>query len=396
MPLPPGAFLRRGGRLAVPATRVRRLRVRRTIGRISVAATVLAGGVLYIALQKNVTLVVDGQARPVATFDSNVGELVRGISLQPGDSVMPSPSTSLADGMVVVVSRETPDVRRTSSSPTGGVWAVGGVSGALREELLAPAETALSADAANGPSAIVEERVVVMGKVRDVLTNASTVGTLLSAMGIEPDGRDRVLPSPSTPLSRTTTVRYVDVDQRTRKVTSPIPFTTYTTYSSSMAPGSVHVVRHGKPGRFERTYRVRTIDGKIVRKHQIDQHVVETPVAEHRVVGGTAPSAPAPASPPESSQPAPAEPSGSASGDGVEVGDASWYSFAPGSGFTAAHPWLPFGTHVTVTNLANGRSVTVVINDRGPFGGRSIDLSPEAFAQIAPLSQGVAHVRLTW
>jgi uncharacterized protein YabE (DUF348 family) len=378
--------------LAVPATRVRRLRVRRAIGRVSVAAIVLAGGVLFIALQKNVTLVVDGQARPVATFDSNVGELVRG-SLQPGDHVMPSPSTSLADGMVVVVSRQTPAVARTSSSPAGGVWAVGGVSGALREELLAPAETALSADAANGPSAIVEERVVVMGKVRDVLTNASTVGTLLSAMGIKPAGRDRVLPSPSTPLSRTTTVRYVDVDQRTREVTSPIPFTTYTTYSSSVSPGQVHVVRQGKLGRFERTYRVRTVDGKVVRKHQIDQHVVEVPVAEHRVVGGTVPAAPAPPAP---SQPAPVQPGGSAGGSGVEVGDASWYSFAPGSGLTAAHPWLPFGTHVTVTNLSNGKSVTVVINDRGPFGGRSIDLSEEAFARIAPLSQGVAHVRLTW
>jgi Lytic transglycolase/G5 domain/G5-linked-Ubiquitin-like domain len=295
--------------------------------------------------------------------------------------------------VVVVVSRETPAAAVTPSFPTGGVWAVGGVSGALREELLAPAETALSADAATGPSTIVGQRVVVMGKVRDVLTNASTVGTLLSAMGIEPDRRDRVLPSPSTPLSKAPSVRYVDVDQRTRKVTSPIPFTTYTTYSSSMSPGSVHVVRQGKPGRFERTYQVRTVDGKVVRKHQVDQHVVEAPVAEHRVVGGSASVA---ATPPASSQPAPAESGGSAGGSGVEVGEASWYSFAPGSGFTAAHPWLPFGTHVTVTNLENGRSVTVVINDRGPFGGRSIDLSPEAFAQIAPLGQGVAHVRLTW
>lgn len=80
----------------------------------------------------------------------------------------------------------------------------------------------------------------------------------------------------------------------------------------------------------------------------------------------------------------------------IQVGDASWYSFAPGSGFTAAHPWLPFGTVVTVTNVANGKSVQVVINDRGPFGGRIIDLSDEAFARIAPLSQGVCRVRLSW
>ncbi len=51
---------------------------------------------------------------------------------------------------------------------------------------------------------------------------------------------------------------------------------------------------------------------------------------------------------------------------------------------------------VTVTNLANGKTVQVVINDRGPFGGRIIDLSDEAFARIAPLSQGVCQVQLSW
>ena len=85
-----------------------------------------------------------------------------------------------------------------------------------------------------------------------------------------------------------------------------------------------------------------------------------------------------------------------AASHGSQVGEASWYSFAPGGGLTAAHPWLPFGTVVTVTNLENGKTVQVVINDRGPFGGRIIDLSDEAFARIAPLSQGVCQVRLSW
>jgi rare lipoprotein A len=80
---------------------------------------------------------------------------------------------------------------------------------------------------------------------------------------------------------------------------------------------------------------------------------------------------------------------------GTQVGEASWY-YTGGNGLTAAHPSLPFGTVVTVTNLANGSSVQVVINDRGPFGGRIIDLSPRAFSAIATLSQGVCQVRLTW
>jgi len=51
---------------------------------------------------------------------------------------------------------------------------------------------------------------------------------------------------------------------------------------------------------------------------------------------------------------------------------------------TAAHRKLPFGTKLKVTNLANKKSVVVVVNDRGPFGGgRDIDLSRKAFMEIA-------------
>ena len=64
--------------------------------------------------------------------------------------------------------------------------------------------------------------------------------------------------------------------------------------------------------------------------------------------------------------------------------------------FSSATEEANIGTVVTVTNLEDGRTVQVVINDRGPFGGRIIDLSNEAFARIAPLSQGVAQVRLAW
>jgi rare lipoprotein A len=65
--------------------------------------------------------------------------------------------------------------------------------------------------------------------------------------------------------------------------------------------------------------------------------------------------------------------------------------------FTAAHPRLPFGTVVTVTNLKNGRSVRVRINDRGPFTrGRVIDLSYAAAKKLGMLSKGVIRVRVRW
>lgn len=62
---------------------------------------------------------------------------------------------------------------------------------------------------------------------------------------------------------------------------------------------------------------------------------------------------------------------------------ASGESFS-NSKLTAAHKKIPFGTKVKVTNLANNKSVIVVVNDRGPFGGgRDIDLSKKAFMEIA-------------
>ncbi|OHD36778.1 MAG: hypothetical protein A2087_01405 [Spirochaetes bacterium GWD1_61_31] len=63
--------------------------------------------------------------------------------------------------------------------------------------------------------------------------------------------------------------------------------------------------------------------------------------------------------------------------------------------FTAAHKTLPFGTLVVVRNLDNGQTVTVRINDRGPFvAGRIIDLSQAAGARLGLATSGVACVSL--
>ena len=62
---------------------------------------------------------------------------------------------------------------------------------------------------------------------------------------------------------------------------------------------------------------------------------------------------------------------------------------------TAAHKTLPFGTFVQVTDPATGRSVTVRINDRGPFiRGRTIDLSRGAAERIGMIRRGHARVQL--
>lgn len=61
---------------------------------------------------------------------------------------------------------------------------------------------------------------------------------------------------------------------------------------------------------------------------------------------------------------------------------------------TCAHPTLPLGTKVLVTSDTTGRSVVVTVNDRGPFGGRIVDLSRAAAARIGMIGSGVASVTL--
>jgi rare lipoprotein A len=88
-----------------------------------------------------------------------------------------------------------------------------------------------------------------------------------------------------------------------------------------------------------------------------------------------------------------------------ETGRASWYQLPSPTAngermqdgaLTAAHPSLPFGAHVKVANLDNGREVVVRINDRGPFAkNRIIDVSKAAAAKLGMVRAGVARVKVS-
>lgn len=90
--------------------------------------------------------------------------------------------------------------------------------------------------------------------------------------------------------------------------------------------------------------------------------------------------------------------------EGASHGIASYYwqgtKTASGEKFntndlTAAHPTLPFGTRLRVTNVSSGQSVTVRVNDRGPFvRGRVVDVSYAAAEELGMVGDGVAKVKL--
>jgi rare lipoprotein A len=88
---------------------------------------------------------------------------------------------------------------------------------------------------------------------------------------------------------------------------------------------------------------------------------------------------------------------------GAENGLASFYGggrTASGettgpAGLTAAHRTLPFGTHVLVTNIHNGKTIIVRITDRGPYGrGRIIDVSRAAARELDMIDRGVTLVSI--
>ncbi len=94
-------------------------------------------------------------------------------------------------------------------------------------------------------------------------------------------------------------------------------------------------------------------------------------------------------------------------GELVLRGYASWYGEAfhgrrtasgeiyDMNGLSCAHRTLPFGTVLVVTNISNGRSVTVRVNDRGPFvSGRIADLSRGAASRLDMVESGIALVEL--
>lgn len=285
----------------------------------------------------------------------------------------------MAVGVLLLAGGGRASIASMGTAPTDvGVWVVAGMGPASAVRSIEPSVSASSA----GTSPVVSVRVVVSGKVHDVSTNAGTAGALLMAMGITPDADDRVQPPPSTPLHAGDVIGYDRVDVLTRLRPIDVPFRTITSFSDRMVPGTERELQAGVPGSAQGTYRLTVVNGRVASRELIARWTERAPVPR-RVVSA-----------PQSMYGGTTDVPG-AIGDS-QTGLATWYD-PPWSGLTAAHPTLPFGIHVTVTDLDTGRSVTVVVDDRGPFApGRIIDLSPEAFQALQPLGRGVLHVRLSW
>ncbi|HEX6207244.1 MAG TPA: ubiquitin-like domain-containing protein [Actinomycetota bacterium] len=339
----------------------------------------VAGGLAYVQLEKKVTLVVDGAERRVSTFASSVGDLLEGTGIEIGehDEVSPPLDAPVADDMRVEVL-----LAKEITLVLNGKPRTLYVTGRTVEDVLSHVNLRSANKAYVRPSRgaaisdgdrivlreAVEVRVKVDGADRQVITNAPDVGHLLVSLGVILRKNDEVAPGLDRRLTNGLTIRVTRVTFEQATVREQIPFGTEDRYSDEFLKGVTHVEREGAPGIREKVFRVRLEDGKEAARTLVSERVVEQPVSRIVIHGTRDPN--------------------------VQTGLASWYHR---SGMVAAHRTLPFGTRVKVTNLGNGRSVWVTIDDRGPYiDGRIIDLSDDAFLQLAPLGAGTINVRITW
>jgi uncharacterized protein YabE (DUF348 family) len=338
-------------------------------------AAVLPGVVGASAPQRDITVSIDGRTFARTVRAATVRDVLRmeDIALGPQDRAVPSPATALRTGMAIEVLRAFPvdvdvdgvvrTVRTTVRSPVALKHELeigaGLVIGSAPRELTAG--TRVSFRTPHDVTLQVDGRTIIAPR-----TAALDVGALLAAHSVALGPHDEVTPGPSTRLANGMRVRVYRLAEGEIAEHVEIPFTTETRDDPNLPVGQTKVIQGGSPGIQRSIYRVVTReDGTVVTRVPRGSEVLHPPVAQV-VVRGT--------------QPIPPKASGSA----------TWYGTGPGPG-TCAHLTLRFGTIVTMTNLANGATARCRVADRGPesWTGHVIDLSPDVFRRLAPLSQGV-------
>lgn len=350
--------------------------------RVLLSLALAVGSTAYFLAEKRVTLADEGRVRTFTTYAPTVGQALDrlGVRVGPDDVVMPGIQSGLNTRIEV---RRAKDVVVVLNGARRTERVTGRTVAQILEELSVPKNGAylaphLDAKVADGDEIVVAQPVEVRvdhdGVSQPAVTNVLTAGALLRQMGIHLGPHDRVEPSIIAYPSSGSTIKIVRVNEVLENSYSAISFKKVTQKSDQLDFGERKVTQTGAEGQRVRTYRVTYEDGRVKNKVFVESKVTREPREEITTVGTRKPVF--------------------VSHGSFDSGKASWYS-APG--LTAAHRSLPFGTVVRVTNLSNGKAVNVTIRDRGPYvEGRIIDLSDDAFAEIASLKAGVINVKIEW
>ena len=374
-------------------------------------------GVAWLINSHNVTLQVDGQAQVLTSYASTVGDLLEraDIKYSEHDEVVPAPDTPVQDGMVVevvhareitvLIGDKEETVLVTALSVDEVIDQLAGRSdvsrrSTVRVSRLMPVHAGMRLRVLN-PVAVT---VVADGKEREVVTDAPNVEGVLRRLGINLAGDDRVTPALNTLVEADLRITVERVRTTRERQTVEIPYETIRRYSDRLTQGQEREVQAGENGSAHVVELVTVVDGDEVSRYELrrtdviepQSRIIEVGTAAPPSTGSSSPDSNTESSSPEPRETTPSQPASEPSSGNSQSGQASYY-YHPEEGMTAAHRTLPFGTVVTVTNRANGKSIRVTINDRGPYiDGRIIDLNEPAFTQIASKSTGVIDVRITW
>jgi resuscitation-promoting factor RpfB len=359
---------------------------RRRLGRGTVVVVLGATALGWISLQKQVVIRVEGRrVKAFRTYATTVGEALRRgrIEVGPHDQVAPARATPLSAAPVIDVLRAKPIVVVVDGSPRRVIATALTVGRALREASIVLGR----ADFVSSPPAFrtaagmtvtvrhaVRVRVLYDRRVERPLTNAATVRQVLRNLGVRLHRRDIIRPGLSVAPRRGMTIRVLRVGTFVEEERRPIAWTTVQKQDRRLEYGLREVSPEGRDGVRAFRYRSTYVDGRLVVRKFLGSRVAQEPRNKVISIGAWFPSC--------------------ACRRGSARGGATWFD---ARGLTAAHRTLAMNTIVRVINLSNGRSVNVIIRDRGPTGdGRIIDLSANAFRRLGSLDEGVLRVEIHW
>lgn len=264
---------------------------------VGVVLALVAGTTAFVALDKRVTITVDGHQQQVRSFARNVGDLLDSEHVPydlAHDLVTPAPSSSLADGETVQVRYGRP-VLLTVDGETRTVWTTGRtVSQALM--LLgvrsdgAYVSASRSRRIGRGGMAL-DVRMphhltfLADGTRHEVTTTATTVRSAMAEAGVALREQDRVSADLSAVPYAEQVVGLTRVDGKKAVEERPIKFDTVKRKSNDLYQGTTKVVKQGKVGIEVRTFRETYLDGKLDSRQLVSRQVTEKPVTEVLLVG---------------------------------------------------------------------------------------------------------------
>ena len=389
-----------------------------------------AGGLTMVqALDRDtVTFSVDGVSEQGKVKPGTVKQALaqHGITVGPHDDVQPSLDSEIHDGQVITVNYGRRVVVTIDGKKVVRWTTAKNVSKVLDQLNQSDPDNLVSVSRSLDISRTglsfsmqtAKDVTVTAGGKTQKVSAVGTVADALKAAKISVDSNDVSKPGLGTPLADGMKITLTMVDQKSQKRRVAVPFSTKRVENPSMAKGATEIATKGVKGTNEETWTVVYKDGKKVSEKKVSTKVVKAPVTQVVKVGTKTAESSSASSRSNSrsrsnsgstSNAGSRSNSGSASnpvtsgstcvastygeGDGTAGGPtASGETFDP-SALTAASRTLPLGSTIRVTNVNNGRTVTVRINDRGPYvGGRCLDLSTAAMNAIAP-GQGLVTVR---